>query len=759
MKKTTVGLGIICKDEVEDVYRILKNYGKYFDKICVTVTNKKEWEAIKKFDKLKDKVYVNYFEWCNDFSKARNFNYSHLGTDWIFYMDCDDDIDHPEKIREIAEKANLGNIDLVWMYYYYDLKEGVEHWKERLMRNDGTFEWKGVVHENLIAKENRKFEISSTDEVALIHRPTEERQDESASRNLQLLLQEYKKDGDKTDPRILSYIAMTLYGMGGYKDCIPFFNKHIEKSGWKEDVYNSWVVMARAYQHLEDYKSAIGCLYEAMDIRSDFPDAYLALAEVKFYEKDWKGVEQWTLVGLQKKKPKFGIPSVRTSNYTFRPLVFLSHAYLNDGEIDKAFNTITSAKTIAPKNESVLKQYDFIEKVYTEKKYLQNMVWMKTYLEENDKETAFNLPSIIPANLASDDRFIKLRNALSKPHKWNEKSIVIYCGEAWEDWADPSVITGIGGSEEAVVYASRELVKQGYEVTVFNSCGNLEGEYNGVVYKNWYNFNPVDVFNTLICWRGSLFRHYNLKAKKKIVWLHDVPAQNEFNEKELKEIDHIIVLSQYHKSLLPTVPEDKLYVSTNGIVPEQFKPDALKQDFRMCYTSSPDRGLEHLLDRWEDIKEGCPEAELHIYYGWGTFDKRFKENKEMQAWKAEMVEKMKQHGIKWYGRIGHKKLAKEMARCRIFAYPCNFEEINCISVLKAQASNCLALTTNYGALNETNEYGIKIKGNTNDKKVMDKWVENIIYELNHPTDQKCADKILKKYSWENVTQNWSKDIL
>ncbi|EHJ11445.1 hypothetical protein CWATWH0003_3817t4, partial [Crocosphaera watsonii WH 0003] len=35
-----------------------------------------------------------------------------------------------------------------------------------------------------------------------------------------------------------------------------------------------------------------------------------------------------------------------------------------------------------------------------------------------------------------------------------------------EDWAYPSIKKGIGGSEEAIIYLSQELVRLGYQVTV-----------------------------------------------------------------------------------------------------------------------------------------------------------------------------------------------------------------------------------------------------------------------------------------------------
>ncbi len=53
---------------------------------------------------------------------------------------------------------------------------------------------------------------------------------------------------------------------------------------------------------------------------------------------------------------------------------------------------------------------------------------------------------------------------------WENNSIVIYSNLPFhvEDWAPPSIEKYIGGSQEAVIYLSQELVKLGYQVNVFN---------------------------------------------------------------------------------------------------------------------------------------------------------------------------------------------------------------------------------------------------------------------------------------------------
>ena len=72
---------------------------------------------------------------------------------------------------------------------------------------------------------------------------------------------------------------------------------------------------------------------------------------------------------------------------------------------------------------------------------------------------------------------------------------------------------------------------------------------------------------------------------------------------------------------------------------------------KLWYQSSYDRGLEHLLFVWSDIRRAIPDATLDIAYGWDIFDSIFRDNPERQEWKKNMIMLMDQPGIKEHGRL------------------------------------------------------------------------------------------------------------
>jgi glycosyltransferase involved in cell wall biosynthesis len=148
------------------------------------------------------------------------------------------------------------------------------------------------------------------------------------------------------------------------------------------------------------------------------------------------------------------------------------------------------------------------------------------------------------------------------------------------------------------------------------------------------------------------------------------------------------------------IPDDKFFLTRNGI-PDLGITTWKGNPHRMCYVSSPDRGLMYLLKHWKEVKEAVPDAELHIYYGFEIYDYIHRNNPAKIAFKKKIMALMDQEGITYHGRVGHKELAEEINKCGIWAYPTDFTEISCISAMKAQAVGAVPVVTNFAALQET----------------------------------------------------------
>lgn len=771
--KKTIGLCMIVKDELADVARIVTHYGKFFDCIYLTVTNKSKLEEFKELPKVIDpaiRMIVSEFEWCNDFSKARNFNFAQADTDFIFWMDADDEILNPEGLYKLVESYT--DVDAFYLDYLYHHDESgnctMRHKRERLIRNTKLMEWKGRVHESLVPVGDVMIKNGIVKEIAIKHLATEDRNIESHKRNAEILINEWNEFKDKTDPRTISYLASELTALKRYREAIKFYEKHIELSGWPEDKYLSWNKLAQnlVQMYLETkadkelINTAISALIEASLSFPEIPDAFLTIGECYWYLGQYQKAIEWTNIGLSKKVPEH-LPYYDPTRYSIRPLPVLAYSYLHLNEVEKAYAIMKQAIKLAPQTPIIKDNFPFFEKCYNEVQLFKNFVNIAKYLESNDRTKLDKLGDIIPQDMAGDDRFIQLRNQYQRAKIWDDKSVVIFCGNSCEEWAPPSTLKGIGGSEEAVIYLSRELTKLGYKVTVYNNCGDLEGDYNGVEYKNYWHFNRNDVFNVIISWRTNIFRA-GITGRRKIVWMHDVPFKNEWDEKDFECVDKVIVLSNYHKSLFPNAPEDKIFLSTNGINVADFIANDTKSikrnAHRIIYSSAHNRGLENLLDMWADIHQADPLAELHVYYGWETFDALNADHQDMMKWKAQLIKKMDQPGIKDHGRVGHKKLLEEMAKSAIWAYPTFFPEINCITAIKSQATGCFPVFHNLYALKDTCQQGWGVEEKEHNQMLVE-FKDKLINALKVSTELSVnSQKVRDQYSWSNVAKDWSEKL-
>ena len=181
---------------------------------------------------------------------------------------------------------------------------------------------------------------------------------------------------------------------------------------------------------------------------------------------------------------------------------------------------------------------------------------------------------------------------------------------------------------------------------------------------------------------------------------------------------------------------------------------------KLIYKSSYDRGCEHLLRMWKDIKSQVPEATLSIYYGWNLFDKGHAGNPQMMKWKDMMIELMSQDGIKEYGRVSKKELDEATAKADIWAYPTHFGETNCITALDSQKLGCVPVTIAYAGLLDTVYSGVLIEGDIYEKETRDTFVKELIALWNDKErlaeEKKKGVEGAKRFAWSNIASEWTK---
>lgn len=753
-----LSLGLIMKDELKEFKRIVTDYGHLFDEIVVAVDyNFHDFKDIaNSFPNLDIKVLP--YTWCNDFGAKRNFVHYHVTGDMYMRLDSDDAINPNSMkfVREIAANAFANEMSVVYGYYNYSRDEwgniNASHWREVLIKNTDYLIWNKKIHENIITKNIDSFKIDMDDRLVIEHLSSPEKINQSLLRNIKYLIDEYNEDKEKCDSRTISYLGRMLHGIGEFDKAIYFLEKHIQTSGWDEDRYTSWCQLSDCYRQKGNNEQAIAAAFEALSERPDYPDAYLRLHDVYFQMENWEKAETWGRAGLLKPIPK-SFMMMDLSAYGWRPILSLSFTLFQLNKFEEALKLLLLAKKDVPTLAFIVENEAMYRKAIDHKNFMSSYLAIFNFLK--DKKEEDKVPALlnaIPKDLEENEIVIKLKNHYAKPKDWNDKSVVIFALTDLQDWSPKSVEKGIGGSEEAVIYLSKELMQLGYEVTVFNNCGLQAGIYDGVVYKNAIEFCSKDNFNILISWRTNIFEK-DIYAKRRIVWLHDIPHLN-LKDDGYKRIDNIVVLSQFHASQLAyNCPKEKVFISTNGVNVEDFKglENIIREKNRCIYASSYNRGLEQLLEVWPDVIKEVPDASLHIYYGWDTYDAFVKSGfiKET-GFKPKMLKLMDQPRVFDHGKIGHKELLKEYARSEVLAYPCTYlGEINCIALTKAIATGCIAVTNEHPCMKERNPY-LAVHN--------DQFKATLINTLKNGSNKIDYKKYLQENSWKAVAEDWSNNL-
>lgn len=165
---------LIVKDdsEHENLVGALVSVVPYVNEVYVTATGE-DVDGIESTCK-ELKVNYSYFKWNDDFSAARNFNFSQApkDTDYIMWIDCDDRIVGGQHLREIAQLGKNNGKDVIFLEYWYACRfkgepsvENIDqvelvHQRERLIR-PGSIHWVGRLHETPMPIEGSKHVYTS----------------------------------------------------------------------------------------------------------------------------------------------------------------------------------------------------------------------------------------------------------------------------------------------------------------------------------------------------------------------------------------------------------------------------------------------------------------------------------------------------------------------------------------------------------------------------------------------------------------------
>jgi glycosyltransferase involved in cell wall biosynthesis len=197
----------------------------------------------------------------------------------------------------------------------------------------------------------------------------------------------------------------------------------------------------------------------------------------------------------------------------------------------------------------------------------------------------------------------------------------------------------------------------------------------------------------------------NIKEDKiRIYHLHDLPEDPETNhlkEQTSRDRFHKMVFCghwQYNRYLnfLGVPQNDKCVVLETPIQPIEYQEKS-KEEIRLIYTSTPQRGLSLLVPVFEELAKKHDNIYLDVFssfaiYGWSDADKQFQ----------ELFDRCKNHPrIVYHGSSPNDKVRETLQKAHIFAYPSIWYECNSRALIEAMSAGALCLHPNLAGLSDT----------------------------------------------------------
>jgi tetratricopeptide (TPR) repeat protein len=186
---------IIVRDESRFIEGCLQSLAGCVDEVVLVDTGSRD-DTIEKARRFPISLYR--FEWCDDFSAARNFALDRATGEWILYIDADErfEVADPAVLREVlADRRKVA-----WRLRFHPRIDWTPYAELRLFRNNPRIRFRNRIHERV---HDSVAEVMASDGLetgdcmlALQHAGYEDDQSRKNPRNIPMLQERLKHHPD-----------------------------------------------------------------------------------------------------------------------------------------------------------------------------------------------------------------------------------------------------------------------------------------------------------------------------------------------------------------------------------------------------------------------------------------------------------------------------------------------------------------------------------------------------------------------------------
>lgn len=265
---------IIAKNEEKHIGECLKRLSIYGFEIVLTDTGSTD-QTVEIAQKYTDRIY--HFDWCDDFSAAKNFCMQKASYDWILSLDCDEYIEQLDVsvlarcMKQYPEHA--GRI-LIRSRFLHGGETTYEQTRVSRLADRRYFHFAGAVHEQLERLDGKMKSVYDAP-VTILHvgyDETETDMQEKSRRNIALLQAQLDREGP--DPYLYFQLGQSYRRLGDAENAFQSLDAGLSMEVDPGLDYVKTMVESYGYTllDLKRAQDALGLaeLYDVFAVRADF---------------------------------------------------------------------------------------------------------------------------------------------------------------------------------------------------------------------------------------------------------------------------------------------------------------------------------------------------------------------------------------------------------------------------------------------------------------------------------------------------------
>lgn len=341
----------------------------------------------------------------------------------------------------------------------------------------------------------------------------------------------------------------------------------------------------------------------------------------------------------------------------------------------------------------------------------------------------------------------------------------------------------LGGSQSALCYLAEALAKQGHDVFLVNNTLKV-GIFSGVRH---FSLSTVPhqllrSLNVLIIWNtpalGQQIKPLLGENTCLVLWAgiaYYQPAMQVLQSSSEQDIyDGIVFVSEWQRNdfyqNFGIAPERTciirnafgtafcgLFSKNVPILPQKSQPPII------AYTSTPERGIDLLLEVFPKIRRAVPGTRLKVFSSMKVYQVAEADDESEYGQLYRLCKDTE--GVDYIGSLPQPELARQLRAVTVLAYSNTVPETSCIAVMEAMASGCWVVTSNWGGLPETTAGFARLISIESDWEVYkDRFVEETVQVLTKciATDTTDSETHLRRqveyvnssYTWSVRAEQW-----